>query len=224
MHTLKTITLTLMLIIFSVTGLPAEEISFEQLIQLNQEGQQAYNIADYPTALKKWEQGLKLARQAKYQKAISVFLGNLGVVYQNLGQYKKALDYLQQTLSIHQEIGDKHGIGNNLTSIGIVYDKLGQYQKALQDALAIDIAIGSEEIWLSQRSLAFAEAKLNQPEPAIQHYEQALYNLEKLRAGITTKEHKISFMRGRMYVYDELIALLQSLHAIQPNKGDRKAI
>ena len=187
MHTLKTITLTLMLIIFSVTGLPAEEISFEQLIQLNQEGQQAYNIADYPTALKKWEQGLKLARQAKYQKAISVFLGNLGVVYQNLGQYQKA-------------------------------------KKALQDALAIDIAIGSEEIWLSQRSLAFAEAKLNQPEPAIQHYEQALYNLEKLRAGITTKEHKISFMRGRMYVYDELIALLQSLHAIQPNKGDRKAI
>ncbi len=369
MNTFKTITLALMLIIFSVTGLRAEEISLEQfakefvtviqakdvdkikqllrdnpntaeqfqqmlaragkdelaglvgkfrqilsagdsnptLDRLQEEGKKAYYAADYPTALKKWKQGLNLSRQAENKQDISVFLGNIGVVYDNLGSYPKALEYYQQALAIHQEIGDKRGIGNNLTNLGVVYQNLGSYPKALeyfqqalaihqeigdkrgeginlgnigvvyknlgsypkaleyyqqalaihqeigdkrgegadlsnigvlyknlgkyqqakkafQDSLAIKIAIGSGETWQAQRGLASTEVKLNQPEPAIQHYEQALDNIERLRAGLE-KEHKISFMRGRLYVYDELIALLQSLHPNHPKKGyDRKAI
>ncbi len=100
MNTFKTITLALMLIIFSVTGLRAEEVSLEQLIQLNKEGQQANNIADYPTALEKYEQGLNLSRQAKNQQGIAIFLGNISVVYKNLGQYQKALTHYQQVLEV----------------------------------------------------------------------------------------------------------------------------
>ena len=227
MHKLKTITLALMLIIFSVVGLRAEEVSLLQ--RLLDEGKQAYYIADYPTALKKLEQGLNLARQAEHQQAIAVFIGNLGVVYRNLGDYPKALEYYQQALKIKKEIGDKRGEGKDLGNIGVVYKNLGKYQKAkkaFQDSLAINIAIGSGETWRSQCGLASIEAKLNQPEPAIQHYEQALDNIEKIR-NLLLKEHKTfltSFMQNKLFVYDELIALLQSLHAIQPNQDyDRKA-
>ncbi len=305
MYTLKTITLTLMLIIFSIVGLRAEEISLQDLLN---EGKQAYGTADYPTALKKWEQGLNLARQAKHQQAIGVFLGNIGLVYDNLGSYPKALEYFQQALAILKEIGDKRGegadlsnIGNvhqnlgsypkaleyyqqalkikkeigdkrgegadltnigvvydnlgtypialdyyqkalkirkeigdkrgegaDLSNIGVVYDNLGQYQTALesfQESIFILETIGADSLWQAQRGLASTEAKLNQSEPAIQHYEQALDNLEKLRAGITEKEHKLSFMRDKLFVYDALIVLLQSLHPNHPKKGyDRKAI
>ncbi len=65
MYTLKTLILVLIVIIFSVTELRAEEISLKQLRQLNEEGEQSFNIADYPTALKKFEQGLNLSYQTK---------------------------------------------------------------------------------------------------------------------------------------------------------------
>ena len=78
-------------------------------------------------------------------------------------------------------------------------------------------------MWEAQHGLASTEAKLNQSDAAITYYEQAIDNIEKIRA-LLTKEHKTSFMQDKLYVYDELIALLQSLHLTQPQKGyDRKA-
>jgi CHAT domain-containing protein len=42
---------------------------------------------------------------------------------------------------------------------------------------------------------------------------------------LVEKTHKTSFMRSKLYVYDELITLLQSLHLTQPQQGyDRKAL
>jgi tetratricopeptide (TPR) repeat protein len=191
------------------------------LDRLNKEGKKAVDISDYPTALKKWEQGLNLARQAKNQQAIGAFLGNIGLVYKNLGDYPKALDYLKQALKIKKEISDRSGEGADLNNIGMVYQNFGEYQKAkeaFQDSIDIKKNIGAREPWKAQRGLASTEAKLNQPEPAIQHYEQAIDNIEKIR-NLLTKEHKTSFMRGKLYVYDELIAFLQSLHPAQPKKG-----
>jgi CHAT domain-containing protein len=143
-----------------------------------------------------------------------------------LGQYPKAIDYYQQALVITREIGDKKGISMNLTNLGVVYDDLGQYPKAIdyyQQALVIQREIGVIS-WLTYRGLASAEAHLQLYDDAIKHYEQALDNIEELRSSLT-KEHKLSFMQRKLYVYDELIALLQSLHQKQPEKGyDRKAI
>ena len=54
------------LLLVMVAGLRAEDSLLEQMSQLNEAGTQAFHIADYPTALQKWKQGLKLARQAKH--------------------------------------------------------------------------------------------------------------------------------------------------------------
>ncbi|MCP3876303.1 MAG: tetratricopeptide repeat protein, partial [Desulfobacteraceae bacterium] len=190
MNTFKTITLALMLIIFSVTGLRAEEISLNpfkkilviwELNSLQEEGEKAYYAADYPTALEKWEAGLKKAREIGSKRYISQFIGNIGLVYNNLGSYPKALEYYQQALKIKKEIGDKRGEGKDLGNIGVLYKNLGEYQKAkkaFQDSAVIFKEISSsDDLWIAQRGLASTEAKLNQSEPAIQHYEQALDNI-----------------------------------------------
>jgi len=140
----------------------------------------------------------------------------------------KALDYFQQALAIAKEIGDKRGEGINLINIGKKYENLGKYQKAknvFQDSITIFETISlRNHLWGAQYSLATTETKLNQFELAIQHYEQALNNINKLRVGLE-KEHKLFFMRDKLYVYDKLIALLQFLHLNYPKKGyDRKTI
>ncbi len=92
----------------------------------------------------------------------------------------------------------------------------------LSKSIAIEKSIGVGEYWRAQRGLAATEAKLNQPELAIAHYEQALDNIEQIR-NLLTKEHK-TFMRNKIVVSDEFIALLQSQHSVQPKNGhDRKA-
>ncbi len=186
-----------------------------------------YSLGQYPKALDAYRQALAIHQELGEKRGQGNNLTNIGVVYKNLGQYSKALDAYQQALAIDKEIGNKRGIGHDLTNIGVLYKTLGEYQKAkkaFQESLAIKIAIGSGETWKAQRGLAFAEAKLNQFEAAITHYEQAIDNIEKVRSSLT-KEHKTSFMQDKLYVYDELIALLQSLHLTQPEKGyDRKAL
>jgi CHAT domain-containing protein/tetratricopeptide (TPR) repeat protein len=184
------------------------------------------NLGDYPKALDYYQQALTIHKEIGDKRGIGSDLTNLGVVYDDLGDYPKALDYYQQALKIKKEIGDKRGIGNNLTNLGVVYDDLGDYpkaKKAFQDSVVIFEKLGSGEPWKALRGLAATEAKLNQPELAIEHYDQALDNLEKIRNRLT-KAHKTAFMRDKLYVYDELIALLQLLHSSQSKKGyDRKA-
>jgi hypothetical protein len=96
----------------------------------------------------------------------------------------------------------------------------------MQDSIEIHQAIGNREaLWRGQRGLAAVEVHLEHFESAITHYEQALDTIEALRAGLTEKGQKLSFMQGKMYVYDELITLLHDLHQHHPDKGyDRKAL
>ncbi|OQY52113.1 MAG: hypothetical protein B6247_17800 [Candidatus Parabeggiatoa sp. nov. 2] len=185
------------------------------------------NLGDYPKALDFFQQALAIFRDIGDKSGQGTNLGNIGSVHLSLGDYPKALDYYQHALAIRQAIGDKRGEGAALTNIGLVYQNLGEYQKAknaFQDSAAILETVGSSDLWVAQRGLAFTEAKLNQLEPAIQHYEQALDNIEQIR-NLLTKEHQIAFMRDKIIAYDEFIALLQSRHAVQPKKGhDRKAL
>jgi tetratricopeptide (TPR) repeat protein len=186
-----------------------------------------YNLGQYQKALSYFQQALEIRREIVDKHGEGIDLNNIGSVKFAKGQYKKALSYYQQSLIIDRKIGNKRGEGFGLGNIGVVYKYLGKYQQskdAFQDSVSILETVGTGNLWTAQRGLAFAEAKLNQSDAAIQHYEQALDNIEKLRAGITEKEHKISFMRDKIVVYDELIALLQSLHSDHPKKGyDRKA-
>ena len=187
------------------------------------------NLGQYQLALESCEQTLAIMREIGNRRGEGMTLGNLGVVYLHLGQSERALEYFEQALAIDLEIGDRPGEGTDLLNIGVVYWELGQYQEAssaFQKSLHIHEILGSlDRLWLAQRGLASVEVHLKQSESAISHYEQALETIETLRAGLIEKEQKLSFMRNKLYVYDELIDLLQDIHQTEPDRAyDRKAL
>jgi len=190
-----------------------------------------------------FQQASKIHHEIGNMQEKGADLNNIGLTYQNLGQYQKSLSNYQQALDIYRKIGGKHGEGIALLNIGLVNKELGKYQlakDALQNSLAVGIAIGSGETWRSQGGLASVEAKLNQPDLSIQHYEQAIYNIDKIRTYFTTKQQKtldnlekfmppnnfkpLSCVINYIYMMN-IIALLQSQHSKRPNQHyDRKAI
>jgi len=187
------------------------------------------DLGQYSQALESYEQAVAISHEIGDRRGEGMYLNDLGNVHRNLGQYPQALAYSEQALEIAREIGDRLGEGVALTNLGLMCKYLGQYQEAhtiLQDSIDIHTAIGNIKfLWRAQRGLGSIEVHLNQHKSAITHYEQALNTIENLRTGLTEKEHKLSFMQRKMFVYDELIDLLQDLHQKHPNKGyDRKAL
>ncbi len=184
-------------------------------------------LGNYQKSLDYFQQALAIDKETGDKLNEGMYLTNIGKVYYELGYYSKALDYYQQALATDRELGDKYGEMVSLINIGLTYKKLDEYQKAkntLQDSIAIGESIGVGGTWNALRALASTEIELKQPELAIKHYEQAIYNIDKAR-DLLTNEHKTSFMRRKIFIYDELIALLQYQHSKQPNKGyDRKSL
>ncbi|OQY57103.1 MAG: hypothetical protein DRR08_01260 [Candidatus Parabeggiatoa sp. nov. 2] len=184
----------------------------------------------YEKALEYSQQGLNIFREMANRQGEGLVLNSLGIIHEKLGQSEKALDYYQQALAINREIDNRLLEGFNLANIGEIYRRMGRYKDALPffqkgtDILTNLNALGTL-LWEAQKGLAAVEVQLKQFDAAIKHYEQALENIDALRAGLTEKAHKLSFMRDKMVVYDEFIALLQTLHSKHPDKGyDRKAL
>jgi CHAT domain-containing protein/Tfp pilus assembly protein PilF len=188
-----------------------------------------YNLGQHKKALTSHHKALAIHREIEDRKGEGGALTNIGVVYDELGQNEKALSYYLKALVIHREIGDRTWEGIALSNIGVVYSNLGQYLKAHQsfeESLKICQKIGAPEtLWKAQRGLGRVEAKLEKYDAAVSHYEQALYTIEGMRAGLSEKEVKTSFMRGKLFVYDEFIALLQTLYEKDHSKGyDKKSL
>ena len=179
-------------------------------------------------ALRSYLKALAIRRELGDKHGEATDLSHLGAVYGNVERYQLALTYFQEALVIARELGDKSGEAADLANIGLIYQQLGQYEPArtaLQDSVTKLKKLGTTHRWYAQRGLAAVEAKLNNTDAAITHYEQTLAHVEKLRAGLTDKTHRLSFMQDKLYVYDDFITLLQRLHDEHPDKGyDRKAL
>jgi tetratricopeptide (TPR) repeat protein len=192
-------------------------------------GEVYHDLGQYEQALESYRQGLELARKLKSRRGQGQALTDLGLTHYELGQYKQALECHQQSLAIHRETKNKIDQGVSLVSLGLVFDNLGQAdqaRKALQEALKLCQEVGNpENLWRAHRALGKVEAKQGSYDQAISHYRQALDTIEGLRAGLGSKESKSTYMKNKLFVYDELIELLRSLHEKDPAKGyDREAL
>jgi tetratricopeptide (TPR) repeat protein len=179
-------------------------------------------------ALKRYQAALQIKQELGDKRGEGTDLSLLGGLYATIGEYKKALTYFQQALVIDRALTDKMGESLDLANIGMMYQQLEQYEaarQALQDSIAQLKTLDSPHLWYAQSHLAAVEAKLHNNTIAIAHYEKALDHIEKLRAALIEKTHKLSFMQNKLFVYDKFITLLQNLHTQQPNQGyDRKAL
>ncbi len=87
MRYLKIIVFMFMLMALGIPpGVKAQETVTEHtgeveiLDRLHEEAKKAYYVADYPTALEKWQAGLNRARTLNNKRYISGFLGKIGEV------------------------------------------------------------------------------------------------------------------------------------------------
>lgn len=125
-----------------------EPVTAFTLQRLYQEGVQAYSMADYATALEKWQAALRQAQTLKNMQYSSQLLMNIGVVHWFLANYEQALEFFVQARDIFRELGNLQGEGQILNNMGMVYQRLGQHEQALdayEQSLTIKQRVGDRQ-------------------------------------------------------------------------------
>nr|MBA3871240.1 tetratricopeptide repeat protein [Anaerolineae bacterium] len=116
--------------------------------------------------------------KAHYQYLETLFLNELGLMWNGLGEKQKALNYYEQALSLFRTMEDHGGEATALSNIGTVWKDLGEKQKALEyyeQALPLFHAIrnsGGEASTLNNIGTAWDD--LGEKQKALDYYEQAL--------------------------------------------------
>jgi CHAT domain-containing protein/Tfp pilus assembly protein PilF len=129
-------------------------------------------------AIAKFEEALKLYREAGDRTQEAVTLNNIGLVYSNLGEKQKALEYLGQSLPVSRAVGDRSQEAITLSNIGSIYDYLGEKQKALEyynQSLPLSRTTGDrsqEAITLNNIGVVYLD--LGEKQKALEYYNQSL--------------------------------------------------
>ncbi|MEG4252237.1 CHAT domain-containing tetratricopeptide repeat protein [Microcoleus sp. Pol10D4] len=145
------------------------------------EGTQLYNQGTAEAlrgAIVKYEEALKLYREAGDNRWQALSLYGLGRVYSALGEQQKALEYYNQSLPLSR-ITDALALeANILNNIGGVYSQLGEQQKALEyynQSLPLYRAVGyrlGEATTLNNIGLVYSG--LGEQQKALEYYSQSL--------------------------------------------------
>ena len=80
-----------------------------------------FNQSNYPEALIKYEQSLKIFEGIPFKTGIANMLSNIGVVYSNLGDDTKAIEHHLKALKVSEQIKDSLRIATSLNNLGVVY-------------------------------------------------------------------------------------------------------
>jgi two-component system, NtrC family, sensor kinase len=90
------------------------------------------NLYDYETALKYFNEGLKLSEQINDQQNIVAFNIRISHVYYNLSNYPEALKYSLSALKISENLHDKIGMAEAYLNISTIYEIQSNYAEALR--------------------------------------------------------------------------------------------
>ncbi|MEG4581169.1 tetratricopeptide repeat protein [Microcoleus sp. MON1_C5] len=128
-------------------------------------------------AIAKFEELLKLYRQAGDRAGEATTLHSIGKVYSDLGEKQKALEYYSQSLSVSRAIGDRSGEAVTLTNIGRVYSVLGEKQKALDyynQSLSLSRVIGDrQKEAYNLLGIGMIYAEFGEQQKALEYYNQS---------------------------------------------------
>src|SRR6476469_1016821 len=130
------------------------------------------------SAIAKYEEALKLYREAGDRRKEALTLNKIGAVYSDLGETQKALENYSQSLPLSRAAGDRSLEAITLNNIGQVYSNLGETQKALENysqSLPLTRAVSNrsmEAITLSNIGSVYAD--LGEKQKALEYYSQSL--------------------------------------------------
>jgi CHAT domain-containing protein/Tfp pilus assembly protein PilF len=178
----------------------AAETALMEGIQLYQQG----TAEAKRSAIVKFEQALKLYREAGDHTREARALNNIGKVYSDLGEKQKALEYYSQSLPLSRVVGDLRGEAATLTNIGLVYSALGEKQKALEyysQSLPLSRVVGDlrgEAATLNHIGNVYAD--LGEKQKALEYYSQSL----PLRRATGDRGGEAATLNNIGLVYSEL--------------------
>ena len=128
-------------------------------------------------AIAKFEELLKLYRQAGDRAGEATTLHSIGKVYSDLGEKQKALEYYSQSLPLSRAIGDRSGEAVTLTNIGRVYSVLGEKKKALDyynQSLSLSRVIGDrQKEAYNLLGIGMIYAEFGEQQKALEYYNQS---------------------------------------------------
>ncbi|MEG3901359.1 tetratricopeptide repeat protein [Microcoleus sp. B4-C5] len=152
----------------------AAETALKEGLRLYRQG----TLEAKKSAIVKFEEALKLYREAGDNRGQALSLLGLGKVYSDLGEKQKALEYYTQSLPLSRAVGDRSGEAATLNNIGLGYSELGEKQKALEyysQSLPLVRAVGhrsGEAITLNNIGLVYSQ--LGEKQKALEYYSQSL--------------------------------------------------
>lgn len=179
--------------------------------------------ADYARATDSYQQALRLRQALSDQRGMGSTLIGIGRVHADEGRSREALEAFQQALSIARSIGDRIHECLALAQLGKLYSAAGKPREAYE-AFRQSVTLGTQLqargiLWEALRGLAAEEAERRQFQEAVQHYEQAVAQIEALRAEYRVSDEYAALMDDKFEVYDDFLALLSRLHQAFPDKG-----
>jgi CHAT domain-containing protein/Tfp pilus assembly protein PilF len=202
----------------------AAERTFTEGDQLYQQG----TAQSLRKAIAKWEEALKLYREAGDRRGEAFTLTNIGQVYSDLEEKQKALEYYSQSLPLSRAVGDRKQEASILNSIGSAYSYLGEKQKAREyfnQSLLLHREAGNrygEATVLNNIGLVYLELGENQK--ALEYYSQSLPLFRSMgdRGGESTTLSNIGLAYSKLGENQKALEYYRQSLTLAQAAGDRR--
>ncbi|MBK6798925.1 MAG: CHAT domain-containing protein [Acidobacteria bacterium] len=180
-------------------------------------------IDDVKNALESYNQALTLQREVGDGNGEGDTLSYIGAVYLQSGAQQKALDSLQMALSLTRKAGNRRREGIISGDLGRAYSALGQTDKAIEhlsQSIAIFRSIGDRNGEArALLGMARAQRDTGKQAAALKSVEDSLSLIEEVRARVTSKQLRASYLATRQDAYQFHIDLLMRMHSRDSSAG-----
>ena len=135
------------------------------------------------TAISRYQQTIKLARQAGNQMALARTYTNLGYLYTEQGYWWRAEILCCQALTLFEQIDSIYGCAHTHNHLGVLYSRQGRWDQAwyqLEQACTLWQSSGDDHGLLrGYINFSLLYLKLEQPQPALDYLHKALKQAEQ---------------------------------------------
>lgn len=189
----------------------------------------AYHNNNKRTAIKYFEESLRIAQAIKEQTVICNCLIGIGNIQNDLGEPKKSDESFEQALQVANKTNDKNLLLKCLVNIARNYSTKGEYAKAIE-VLDKSIKLAEELndntiLWKAFNNLAWIYSIQSNYSVALEYHLKALKINDQLhnQSGMVTNYLNIAGIKSDQKEYDEALKYLhRALHISEEIKDSLK--
>lgn len=186
-----------------------------------------YDIGEFETAIRIWEEGLMIAQNECNQIFFYSQLGNIGMALNAIGKYTEALKCLENSVDNCKKIGNMQGAVSQLQALGNIYRNLGEFDNAIRvfnEAVLASRNLEPDSLCSTLGNLATVYNHINDYEKAIeildQGYAIAISTGNKQSEGSMLTSYGIAyFQKGE---YDKAVEFVKKSILVTKQIGDRQ--